>query len=174
MAFPVTGAGILVYDNRDKKYWLALEKSGTIGIPGGKREKNESVPDCALRETSEETIDSIRSKKTFTKILKSSNPKKVQQIQLNETSRSTGQRWAFVTYIINTQLKPNHDPIKTFGKRRAKKGLPKKNKELKKLIPVSRAVLVQALQSKSPSIQGHPMRFCAVRSLRLALRQNKL
>lgn len=174
MTFPVTGAGILVFDHRDKNYWLALEKSGSIGIPGGKREKNESIQDCALRETHEETLDAIRSRKTFTKILKYSNPKKVRQVQLNETSRSNGQKWAFVTYIIRTKLKPNHDPVKTFGKRRAKKGLSKKNKELQKLIPVSRSVLVQALQSKSPSIQGYPLRFCAVRSLKLALSQNKL
>jgi 8-oxo-dGTP pyrophosphatase MutT (NUDIX family) len=171
------GAGILVFDERAQNYWFGLETSGKLGIPGGKKDDpKEGYRACAIRETSEETLQAIRSEETFKKILDIFDPKKVKEVDLESTIPKGAKtvQSKFVTYVISTELKLGHDPVKTFEKRRAKPGLAGHQQEFTKLIPVSKADLKKALDSPRPSIDGHSFRYCVLETLKKALKEKKL
>lgn len=152
------------YQGKDY-YALALERNGTLSTFGGGKHKGETSLKAAARECKEESLGIFGKYKKIKKTISSSG-----KVVLNKNDTTK-------TYVARFNWKHTDSPMDRFAKRRSQPGLTGAQKEITKVVRISRTKLkdaVQRAQGGQLSVKGKPVRGCVARTLKQALNEGKL
>jgi hypothetical protein len=149
------GAAFVVpvgYHNGSKYLYFGVERNTKEASAfGGKRDKNETVHRCAIRELREESHGVFIKDKTAAKKLGNQTKHHVHAVKIHN-----------VTMGYFLPVKPHGNPIKRFAAENSKKGLPKHKKEMTKVLAVKAQDVIKMVNTTAPgaqmSIQGHKVR----------------
>ena len=151
-------------DYRGTRYcYFALENRGTLSTFGGSLNKGESTQQGAVREWEEESLAVFGHSKKLNHVLKKSTTDRIFSVA-NHT-----------TFFPSVKT-DNYNVLEAFSKTRKKKWkqLSSCQKEIREIIAVSKATLLQALRTGNNSFQGHTVRHCVWQNLLDAYGAGKL